>query len=325
MPLHVARLRDSDLASEVDPEAAWYAVLLWAASWHQLPAASLPDNDTVLTKLMGLGRDARTFKKHRDGALRGFVKCSDGRLYHPVVAEQALVAWNSKLEQRWRTECARIKKANQRNGTSLPMPTLEQFLAGVSPEPVPGDIEGDVPGDGADRPSGHRIQETETGRPSSVPDGTGAGAPLSAMPQFEGKDPKAKAWAVAKHLLAERGGLSAARSGEVVGKLMRDFPLDSADLISIADACWATRSEAPVPYLTKAAQEVIARRRAPGGLIDAPSERQQVSWMEDLKANEFSWRPERGPRPGQDGCRVSAEIQRRYGFEPSPQLAGAAA
>jgi hypothetical protein len=48
MPLHVARLRDSDLASEEEPEACWYAVLLWAASWHQIPAASLPDNDAVL-------------------------------------------------------------------------------------------------------------------------------------------------------------------------------------------------------------------------------------------------------------------------------------
>ena len=33
MPLHVARLRDSDLAAEGDPEGCWYAVLLWAAGW----------------------------------------------------------------------------------------------------------------------------------------------------------------------------------------------------------------------------------------------------------------------------------------------------
>lgn len=152
---------------------------------------------------------------------------------------------------------------------------------------------------------------------SSVSNETGEGSPLSASPHFEGKDPKAKAWAVAKHLLTERGGLSAARAGDVVGKLMRDFPLDAADLIAIADACWATRSESPVPYLTKAAQEVIARRRAPGGLIDAPSERQQRSWMQDYAENDLSWRPERGPRPGQEGCRVSAAIQREFGFTPA--------
>jgi hypothetical protein len=102
MPLHVARLRDSDLAAEEDPEACWYAVLLWAASWHQLPAGSLPDNDAVLARLCGLGRDVRTFKKHRTGALRGFIVCNDGRLYHPVVAEQVLSAWAEKNAYRER-------------------------------------------------------------------------------------------------------------------------------------------------------------------------------------------------------------------------------
>lgn len=104
MPLHVARLRDSDLAATEHPEACWYAVLLWAASWHQLPAASLPDDDLVLTRLCGLGRDVKTFRKHRDGALRGLVKCSDGRLYHTVVAEQANASWAEKLSYRDRRE-----------------------------------------------------------------------------------------------------------------------------------------------------------------------------------------------------------------------------
>ena len=50
MPLQVARLRDSDLAATEHPEACWYAVLLWAAAWHQVPAASLPDDEMVLTR-----------------------------------------------------------------------------------------------------------------------------------------------------------------------------------------------------------------------------------------------------------------------------------
>lgn len=129
MPLHVARLRDSDFAAEEDPAGCWYGVLLWSASWHQLPAGSLPDNDAVLMRLVGLGRDSRTWKKHRDAALRNFVKCADGRLYHPVVAELVKEAWTAKLEQRWRTECARIRKANERNKTDDPKPTLAEFLA----------------------------------------------------------------------------------------------------------------------------------------------------------------------------------------------------
>ena len=56
MPLDVVRLRDSDLAALESPEACWAAVLLWAASWHQVPAASLPDDDRVLINPRGLRR-----------------------------------------------------------------------------------------------------------------------------------------------------------------------------------------------------------------------------------------------------------------------------
>ena len=102
MPLHVARLRDSDLAAEGSPEGCWYAVLLWAAAWHQLPAGSLPDSEAVLAKLCGLGRDVKTLRKHRADALRGWIACDDGRLYHPVVAEQVNAAWAEKLAYRER-------------------------------------------------------------------------------------------------------------------------------------------------------------------------------------------------------------------------------
>ncbi|MBK6800346.1 MAG: DUF1376 domain-containing protein [Novosphingobium sp.] len=137
MPLQVSRLRDSDLAALEDPEACWYAVLLWAASWHQIPAGSLPDNDAALMRLVGLGRDARTWKKHRAGALRGFVQCSDGRLYHPVVVEQAKEAWNRKLQQNHRTFCSAVRKHNERNpDNKLNLPTFEQWEELGRPERV---------------------------------------------------------------------------------------------------------------------------------------------------------------------------------------------
>lgn len=127
MPLDVARLRDSDLAASETPEACWAAVMLWAASWHQVPAASIPDDDKWLSQQTGYGRIVKEWVKVRPGALRGWVKCTDGRLYHPVVAEKALEAWKAKIEQRWRTECARIKKHNDRHETSIPRPTLEDW------------------------------------------------------------------------------------------------------------------------------------------------------------------------------------------------------
>lgn len=113
MPLDVARLRDSDMAAYVSPEACWAAVLLWSAAWHQVPAASLPDDDRFLAKAAGYGRVVKEWMNVREGALHGWVKCADGRLYHPVVAEKANESWRAKLHHAWKKECDRIRKANK--------------------------------------------------------------------------------------------------------------------------------------------------------------------------------------------------------------------
>jgi uncharacterized protein YdaU (DUF1376 family) len=107
MLLDVARLRDSTLAVG-DPAAAFYAVLLWCASWHQLPASSLPDDDRVLARICGLPVDR--WREFRPESLHGFIKCSDGRLYHPVVAEKAIEAH----EASWKRKRAGATGANAR-------------------------------------------------------------------------------------------------------------------------------------------------------------------------------------------------------------------
>lgn len=147
MPLDVARLRDSDMASEQTPEQNWSAVLLWAAAWHQVPAGSMPDSDNWIAKAAGYlsrGRIDPHWDEVRAGAMRGFILCSDGRWYHPVVAEKANEAWVSKLKQRLKTECARIKKHNDRHGTKVPFPEFETWFAAGCPAgqplPVPRDI-----------------------------------------------------------------------------------------------------------------------------------------------------------------------------------------
>ena len=98
MPLDVARLRDSDLAAEATGDEFRAAVLLWCAAWHQVPAGSLPNDDKVISHLAGYGRAPKEWRKIRDGALHGFVLCSDDRLYHPHVADKANEAWNSRAK-----------------------------------------------------------------------------------------------------------------------------------------------------------------------------------------------------------------------------------
>jgi 5-methylcytosine-specific restriction endonuclease McrA len=106
MPLDVQRLRDSDLSVLATGDAFRAAVLLWCASWHQVPAGSLPTDDRLLANLAGYGRDLKGWGLAKADAMRGFVECSDGRLYHPVVAEKAIEADAQRNKQRKRTEAA---------------------------------------------------------------------------------------------------------------------------------------------------------------------------------------------------------------------------
>ena len=161
MPLDVLRLRDSDLASVEDAEVFRCSVLSWCVSWHQTPAGSLPDDDVLLARLLGFGRDIKGWRRVRAaGGMRGWLKCTDGRLYHAVVAEKARDAWVGKMAQRWRTECARIKKHNQRHKLDLPMPEFEAWLSAGCPQGQPLF----VPGDTASMSPG-----TDPPRPQSVP------------------------------------------------------------------------------------------------------------------------------------------------------------
>jgi hypothetical protein len=111
MPLDVLRLRDSDLAALSNGEEFKAAVLLWCAAWHQVPAGSLPADDRLLARYSGA---MERWRKVKDGALRGFVHCADGRLYHPVIAEKAVESWSAKQRQRERTAAATAAREAKR-------------------------------------------------------------------------------------------------------------------------------------------------------------------------------------------------------------------
>jgi hypothetical protein len=110
MPIDINRLFGSEFHARSD-DGAWRAgVTLWLKSYHQVPAASLPTDEVALTRLAELGRDVKTWRKIAVEALRGWIKCADGRLYHPVVAEKALEAWLEKLTQRKSSSAGNAKR-----------------------------------------------------------------------------------------------------------------------------------------------------------------------------------------------------------------------
>lgn len=139
MPLDVVRFAQSDLVSMEVPEAVLAALLLWGAAWHSTPAGSLTDDDRVLAKAAGYGRAIGDWQRIRTAALHGFIKCSDGRLYHPVVSEKVVEAWNGKLRQRHRTYCAAVRKHNERDKEKVDQrqsPSFEEWLDGGRPQAV---------------------------------------------------------------------------------------------------------------------------------------------------------------------------------------------
>lgn len=143
MPLAVKRLRDSRFSAKVSPEEFRSGVLLWCAAWHQIPAASLPNDDAELAQLAGYGFAIKEWLRVKKGALHGWQEATDARLYNETAAEKALQSWAHlvdsayrKFADRWRKENAKRK---DRKEPPLVICTLNHWKevtcsAGIPPE-----------------------------------------------------------------------------------------------------------------------------------------------------------------------------------------------
>lgn len=201
MPLLGQRLFGSEFNARATDSEWRAAITLWWAAWTQCPAASLPDDDIALCRLADLGRDVKAWRKLKEVALHGFIKCADGRLYHPTLAQQALVAWDKRVKERERKAQWRAKKAGQEQGQDAD---------------VPRDTTGTGQGQDADVPA-DVTRRDGTGRDSKeervpFPDGNGAASKAGPPP-----DPDTVFWDTAKAYLADTRN-----PGALIGKWCRD-------------------------------------------------------------------------------------------------------
>ncbi|SIO50742.1 Protein of unknown function [Burkholderia sp. GAS332] len=162
MRLDISRMLDSDLFALATGDEFKAAFSLIGKSWSQLPAGSLPDDDCILAHLSGAGRK---WKRVKAVALRGWIKCSDGRLYHSVVAEKALEAMGF-VEVR--EESDEVRQTRQQRHREHRAAMFEQLRAhGIVPKydtktselarlietlPVTGDVASDVTGGASETP-----------------------------------------------------------------------------------------------------------------------------------------------------------------------------
>lgn len=224
MPLDVVRLTDSDLVALSTGDEFKAAVLLWAKAWLQVPAASLPDDPRILAHLSGAGT---RWKKVAAMALRGFVRCSDGRLYHPVIAEKAREAWSYRVRQR-----VRSARANAVRWASL------KESPPASPRGSPNDPKGQGQG------QGERQKRTET----SSPPAEAPPSPAVTPPP----DARSALWSEGLARLRRLTGKGDGQARGLMGQLCRLAADDCALVGSLLHEAEVNRVGDPIPWLQAA-------------------------------------------------------------------------
>lgn len=314
MPLDVQRLRDSDLAIGSTGDEFKAAVLLWCVSWSQVPAASLPDDDRKLAALIRM--DGKAWKKVREVALSGWVKCVDGRLYHSVVAEKAREAWKDRTKYREKRDKDRAR--------------LEAWRAGQKPAD-----ETSSHGDGnaiETRSETHVETRFET-LPEEKRTGSGvegiedadASFVLSGEPKRTRPDPAAEALEV-WNVMAARTGLAKARSLDagrrtaIRARLADGGPKAWKEAITAVERSPHCRGENDRGWradLDFVCQPKSWRRLLEGfyGGKAASAADQGADWPDsrwamaiDMWRADGSWGESLGPPPGQPGCRVPTHL-----------------
>lgn len=196
MELDVRRLRDSKFAASGSGDGFRAGVLLWCAAWHQIPAASLPDDDIELANLAGYGRVVKEWRKVREQALSGFVKCSDGRLYHAVIAEKAVAAFAAKERHAYGKLLERLRKENVKREKEkrqhVGIPTFEQWKSGNYPQGIPPEeptVSGGIPPENPLRGNGEGTEQNGEGEliPSEA-NASGASPPTTLPSEMDDKD-----------------------------------------------------------------------------------------------------------------------------------------
>lgn len=170
MPLKIIQVMQSETFGLSTGDEFKAAFALWCASWMEVPAASLPADDRMLDFLSR----SKAWKKVKAVALRGWVLCSDGRLYHPVVAGNALEAWEKRTDyrdkegskndrqQRWRDQCKQLSAQLRDFGITPPKgASLEKLRSLLEAQGVDGETSTSVDGEASTVDAGE-IGKTET-------------------------------------------------------------------------------------------------------------------------------------------------------------------
>ena len=210
--LNAERLMASELVALSSHEVIGAALLLWCRAWKQRPAASLPNDDKVIAAFARL--PPARFRKLRDEVLRGFVLCSDGRLYHRTLAAEASNAYERKLlfHRKREADAERLRnwRSAKRGETHNEPPSETRFVA---------EGQGQGQGQGQKNKEKHPRPAVGQGLPDEPPKPT---------------DPGRELWANAVQMLRDQG-VSETSARSFIGLQCRTWDEDTvADAFSAA-------------------------------------------------------------------------------------------
>jgi uncharacterized protein YdaU (DUF1376 family) len=259
MPLEVRKLLSSSLwiKAKKDPRLGHAAMSLWCEAWHQVPCASLPDDDEVLADLARC--DEKEWKRIKDRVLVNFIKCADGRLYHETVAKKAVESWAAKIAQRARTKAAtearEAKKRERDEQHDVSRNDERDESRNDERDESRNDERDESRNDERDVHQGIGIGRVK-GQGDLLSEANASGA---APPSPESMT-KAELWAAGKSLLAQQG-MPAAQCGTFIGKLVKDY---DGELVHAAVVSAVGEQPADVAsYLKAACMRMKGERRDP--------------------------------------------------------------
>lgn len=251
MPLDIVRLFDSDLYALSTGDEFKAALSLWGKAFLQRPGGSLPNDERILAHLSGAGS---RWPEVRDMALRGWVRCSDGRLYHPTVAEKAREAWEARLARRERTAAARAARlAAKANSDTEPPSSVTESVT----ENATSDVTEVVTGSKGREGKGREDKKERTRDKSLDAAGaSGSEAPSDLEPQEARPPPDAKAmlWSHGLPIVRRLTGKTDPQARRLLGKWLKTLEDDCATLGRILIEAADAGPVDPVPWITAAVE-----------------------------------------------------------------------
>lgn len=272
MPLKVTSLLNSDLRDLSTGAEFKAAVILWCQSWTEAPAGSLPDSDRKLAAFIGVSLDE--FSGLKNMALHGWIKCNDGRFYHPIICDLALVAFKNRRKQSENS----AKRWAKENGPKIPSkpnphPMVDDEASRRMPKPMQGKVrEGkvresplppiaDAVGSKRPRPSELIFVSEINGQKFDVPladmlDDLASGA----QRKITEDQRKKEAWFISVGVLRCLGvDEKAART--VIGEMSRKHDFLAEEVEQAALAVWNAKPNSAKPYFVSVCERIAAERR----------------------------------------------------------------